>query len=114
MLDLNEMFVYDAVTHSYNMSPSNYRNEQHAERITEMLFGNVSSVVSDEYTYHPEGFVRDWGVEETATMLFEESYTDMATFHPVPITPFTTGWSPTIKQVRSWTGGPTGSVPTPA
>jgi len=51
MLDLNEMFVYDAVTHSYNMSPSNYRNEQHAERITEMLFGNVSSVVSDEYTF---------------------------------------------------------------
>ncbi|MFB1062669.1 amidohydrolase family protein [Natrinema sp. H-ect4] len=91
MLDLEETFVYDAVTHSYNMAPSNYRNEQHAEGITEMLYGNVSGVVADEYTLTPEGFVRDWGVEETATMLFEESYTDMATFHPVPMYAFHDG-----------------------
>jgi len=91
MLHLEETFVYDAVTHSYNMAPSNYRNEQHAEGITEMLYGNVSGVVADEYTLTPEGFVRDWGVEETATMLFEESYTDMATFHPVPMYAFHDG-----------------------
>jgi len=91
MPDLEETFVYDAVTHSYNMAPSNYRNEQHAEGITEMLYGNVSGVVADEYTLTPEGFVRDWGVEETATMLFEESYTDMATFHPVPMYAFHDG-----------------------
>lgn len=91
VLDLEETFIYDAVTHAYNMAPSNYRNQQHAQGISEMLFGNVSAVLPDQYTLTADGFVRDWGVEETARMLFEESHTDMATFHPVPMYAFHDG-----------------------
>jgi predicted TIM-barrel fold metal-dependent hydrolase len=91
MIDLEETFVYDAVTHAYNMAPSNYRNQQHASGITEMLYGNTAAVAADEYTLTAESFARDWGIEETAGMLFEESYTDMATFHPVPMYAFHDG-----------------------
>jgi hypothetical protein len=39
MIDLEETFIYDSVVHAYNLAPSNYRNEQHAQGITEMIFG---------------------------------------------------------------------------
>ncbi|APX97199.1 amidohydrolase family protein [Natronorubrum daqingense] len=91
MLDLEETFIYDSITHAYNMAPSNYRNEQHAEGITEMLYGTVDGIMTEEYRLEPEAFVRDWGVEETANMLFRESYTDMSTFHPVPMYAFHDG-----------------------
>lgn len=91
MLDLDETFIYDAVTHAYNMHPANYRNNQHAEGITEMLYGNTTVIAPPGYQLSQDGFVRDWGVEETANMLFRESPTDMASFHPVPMYAFDDG-----------------------
>ena len=90
MVDLDETFVYDSITHAYNMAPSNYRNERHAEGIVGMLAGNTD-IGPPEYHLSPEGFIRDWGVEETANMLFRESQTDMSTFQPVPMYAFHDG-----------------------
>ncbi len=90
VLDLEETFVYDSITHAYNMAPSNYRNERHAEGIVGMLAGNTD-IGPAEYHLSQEGFIRDWGVEETANMLFRESRTDMATFQPVPMYAFHDG-----------------------
>jgi predicted TIM-barrel fold metal-dependent hydrolase len=90
VVDLEETFVYDSITHAYNMAPSNYRNRRHAEGIVGMLAGNTD-IGPAEYHLSQEGFVRDWGVEETANMLFRESQTDMATFQPVPMYAFHDG-----------------------
>jgi hypothetical protein len=90
VVDLDETFVYDSITHAYNMAPSNYRNERHAEGIVGMLAGNTD-IGPAEYHLSQDGFVRDWGVEETANMLFRESRTDMATFQPVPMYAFHDG-----------------------
>lgn len=90
MLDLTETFVYDAVTHAYNLAPSNYRNERHAGGITEMIYGTAAEAAPGK-TISREGYVRDWAVEETATMLFVESDTDMATFQPTPLYAFHDG-----------------------
>lgn len=93
MLDLEETFIYDAVTHAYNFSGNNYRNERHAESIREMVY------MASAETSMPEGqfitrdaFMRDWTVEEVADQLFLESDTDMATFQPLPLYAFTDGF----------------------
>jgi len=89
-LDLSETFVFDAVTHAYNVDPSNFRNERHASVIAEMLFG-TQEAFGPAYHLDREEYFRDWGIEETAGMLFAESQTDMATFHPTPVTAFEDG-----------------------
>jgi hypothetical protein len=91
MLDLERTFVFDAVVHAYNLAPSNYRNEQHAQGITEMIFGTVEQASPPGYRVTRDGFVRNWSVEEVATMLFLESDTDMATFQPLPLYAFEDG-----------------------
>lgn len=89
-IDLEETFVYDGIVHAYNLLPSNYHNVEHAELTTQMLYGFFQAF-PDGYQLTLDGFVRDWTVEETANLLFRESYTDMATFHPLPINAFEDG-----------------------
>lgn len=91
MIDLDETFVFDAVVHSYNLEPANYRNERHAEALKRMICEHLQESSPPGYRVTEDGFVRDWGVEETARMLFEESHTDMATFHPIPLYMFEDG-----------------------
>lgn len=91
MIDLEETFIFDAVVHAYNLAPSNYRNEQHAIGITEMIFGTVDAASPPGYRVTRGGYVRNWTVEETANMLFLESATDMATFQSLPLYAFHDG-----------------------
>ncbi len=86
----NDMFVIDSVTHAYNLDPSNYYNKEHAEAITTMICGVVAGA-PEGYRVPVEDFVRDWTVEDMAQMLFVESDTDFAIFHPTPITAYYDG-----------------------
>ena len=81
----DDVFVFDAVAHSYNLDPSNYRVMPEAETVSEMLYGSFMEPAPDELSVPPEQYLRDWGIEETANMLFRESQTDIATIHPTPI-----------------------------
>ncbi|MFB6236410.1 MAG: amidohydrolase family protein [Halopenitus sp.] len=85
MIDLEETFIFDAVVHAYNLEQSNYRNEQHAQGITEMIYGTVDTASPPGYRVTRDGYIRNWSVEETANMLFRESNTDMATFQSLPL-----------------------------
>jgi uncharacterized protein len=109
MIDLEETFIFDAVVHAYNLHPSNYRNEQHARGITEMIFGTVDEASPPGYRVTRDGYVRNWSVEETANMLFRESHTDMATFEAVEeyperflgfanIDPLRDGWEAELEE----------------
>jgi len=89
-LDLEDTFVFDCVTHAYNVDPSNFHNQRHATIISEMLFG-VQEAFGPEYRIDRPNYYRDWDIEETAGMLFAESQTDVATFHPTPVTAFEDG-----------------------
>lgn len=91
MIDLDDTFVFDAVSHAYNLAPSNYRNERHARSSAEMLYSMLDAGLSDAYSPTHESYFRDWSVEEAANMLFLESATDMSTFHPVPVGAFHDG-----------------------
>lgn len=101
MIDLEETFILDAVVHAYNLDPSNYRNEQHAQGITDMIFGTVDAASPPGYRVTREGYVRDWTVDETANMLFLESDTDMATFQALPLYAFHDGLTANKKGVEA-------------
>lgn len=93
MLDLSETFIYDAVTHAYNFSGNNYRNERHAESIREMVYQASATVdVPEGWFLTRDAFMKDWTIEEVADQLFLESDTDMATFQPLPLYAFTDGF----------------------
>jgi len=56
--------ILDAVVHAYDLDPSNYRNEQHAQGIIEMIFGTVDAASPPGYRVTRDGYVRDWTVDE--------------------------------------------------
>jgi predicted TIM-barrel fold metal-dependent hydrolase len=78
------IFVLDGVAHAFDMSPANFANERFAMGLNALqsaLFGSQPP----GYDLQPEATIRNWTVDETANILFRETYTDVAIFHPVPI-----------------------------
>jgi predicted TIM-barrel fold metal-dependent hydrolase len=90
MSTANGTFVIDSVAHAYNMDPSNFFVADHAAAINEMVYGVVAGAPQG-YGVSREGYIRDWPIEDTANMMFVESDTDIAVFHPVPITAYHDG-----------------------
>jgi predicted TIM-barrel fold metal-dependent hydrolase len=91
MLDLDETFIFDSVTHSYNFAADNFAIPDQAAVGAEMLYQLVERGMEPEYSVTRQSYLRDWDVEETANMLFLESHTDVATFHPTAIPAFEDG-----------------------
>jgi len=90
MTPLDDVFVIDAVSHSYNLAPSNYRVPDQARQIAE---GFASSMQEGPEAFRrtPDSVLRDWDIEETANLLFRECRTDFTVFHPQSITVFEDG-----------------------
>jgi predicted TIM-barrel fold metal-dependent hydrolase len=90
MATLDDVFVADAVTHAYNLHPSNYAIEEHAESVIKLMLG-VEKAMPDEYQRTEDTFLTDWDSDVTTNMLFRESQVDFAVFHPQSITIFEDG-----------------------
>jgi len=86
-------FVIDAVAHAFDFRPSNYAYPRYAEPIVDSVAMINEFLAPAGYRIPRDQMVRDWGVEETAGMLFHESSTDMAVFHPTPVYSFKDGMS---------------------
>ena len=102
---LNGKFVIDGVVHAYNVDPSNYAVQPTAEAISQMVYAVAGGSVPPDYAVPPEKWIRDWGTDETANMLFRESVTDFAVFHPTPIGAYYDGMTSVDKAaevVRRW------------
>ena len=100
MIDLQDTFILDAAVHSYNLDPSNYRNERHATSIANQLYGSVAVASPEGYGLTEDGYIRDWGIEETAEMIFLESPTDMAVFQSTPLSAFYDGLTSPEKATK--------------
>ncbi len=87
---IGEVPVIDAVVHSYNFDPSNYANE-FAKPLAELVWGANYELSGRGYKIPKQGYLRDWSVEETASMVFLESDTDLAVYHVLPINAFADG-----------------------
>lgn len=96
---LYDGLVIDAVAHSHNLSKENYAYPKHADPIREMIYGILSST-PEGYALERDAVLRDWQNEDTATMLFAESDTDFAVFHPTPIFAFKDGLSAVDKGIE--------------
>jgi len=101
MATLEDVFVFDAVSHSYNLAPSNFRVPDQARQIAD---GFASSMQTGPVAYRrtPESVLRDWDIEETANLLFRECPTDFTVFHPQSITVFEDGLT-ALEKVRAFT-----------
>lgn len=87
----NDIFVIDAVAHAFNLAEDNWYHVDHASAITDMTCAVTGDPPSPEYAIPPEAMAREWPASDTANMLFAESQTDVAVFHPLPITAFKDG-----------------------
>lgn len=76
--------IIDAVVHPYNIDPSNSKNE-YARLLSVATMSDAVYKSPPGYRLTLEQYMRDWGIEEVATMSFLESYADLATYHVLPI-----------------------------
>lgn len=91
MGSLDDVFVIDAVSHAYNLAPSNYRVPDQAEPVADGFATGMARTVPVEYRRTRQSLLRDWRIEETASLLFRESQTDFTVFHPQSISIFEDG-----------------------
>jgi predicted TIM-barrel fold metal-dependent hydrolase len=83
---LDDVFVIDAVTHAYNLDPSNYRAGRYAASLSELIWGLHSGLSDEEYRVkRREDFLKDWSVQELAHILFVEGPVDLAVHHVLPL-----------------------------
>jgi predicted TIM-barrel fold metal-dependent hydrolase len=97
-------FVIDCVAHAFNLGEDNFAHKGHAGAVTDMIYG-VVSVAPDGYALTEDAVKRDWAIDDTAGMLFRESHTDVAVYHPTPIFAYKDGLSAFYKGlegVKRW------------
>jgi predicted TIM-barrel fold metal-dependent hydrolase len=96
----DDIFVIDGVAHAFNMSEENFADARYAGAVNDLqsaLFGSQPP----GYDLEPAATIKDWPVDDTANILFRETYTDVAIFHPVPIYFYKDGLSGFHKAVEA-------------
>lgn len=106
MLDPENEFIIDAVSHAYNLSPDNYADVSSALPISELtyLIGGKGSP-DPQYNVPHDVYVSDWSPEDIANVLFKETATDLAVAHTLPLYCFKDGMCSLEKSaefVRRW------------
>jgi len=96
-----DVFVLDAVAHAFNLDPSNYAIEAPARASVEMFCGIAGNTGDPAYDYPRDLIQRDWPVEDLAALLFHESTTSVAVYHPTPIFIYKDGLSSVEKAAES-------------
>jgi uncharacterized protein len=100
----DDIFVFDGVTHAFDMSEENFADAKYAGAVNDLqsaLFG----AQPPGYNLEPKSTIKDWPVDDTANILFRETYTDVAIFHPVPIFFYKDGLSgfhKALEATRRW------------
>lgn len=83
---IGDAFVLDAVTHAYNLDPSNYRAGRYAASLSQLIWGLHSGLSGDTHRVAEEKrFLKNWSVQELAHLLFVESGVDLAVHHVLPL-----------------------------
>lgn len=95
-----DIFVLDAVVHCYDMTPANFAEPRYAGPINELQKGLYASQPKG-YDLEPEATVVNYPIEDTANILFRESGTDVAIYHPLPIFFYKDGLSSFEKGVEA-------------
>ncbi len=76
----DDVFIYDAVIHAYNLDPANARNK-YGDQLGALITGIHCTWNPPEYTLPAEIFRGDAPIEMVVRTVFEESQTTMASHH---------------------------------
>src|SRR5579885_2280948 len=85
MLD-NDAFVFDCVCHVFNFDMRNAYGKPGQMFINHLYAFHQVLTPPNERVLKPEEFLREWGIDEIAHMVFDESGTDMIVAQPLPLT----------------------------
>lgn len=97
---LKDTFIIDAVTHAYDVTTENFAIPDAATAITHMVYG-LTATMRPEYVLPPEVWMTDWQTDDVANMLFRESWTDFAIFHPTAIGAYRDGMTSVEKAAEA-------------
>ena len=98
---INDFFVLDAVTHAYNQLPENWEDPALGHAMVELAYHLAVDPPEPKYAMTREEYCIDWQVDEMAKLLFAESDTDVAVYHPLAIASFKDGYSSIAKAVEA-------------
>jgi predicted TIM-barrel fold metal-dependent hydrolase len=85
---IGDAFVFDAVTHLYNMDASNVKNSG-GELFNNHLYGfHAALTPPGEKVLSQDEFLLNWDIDRIANVVFSESDTDMLVAQPLPLTDF--------------------------
>jgi predicted TIM-barrel fold metal-dependent hydrolase len=101
----DNMFVLDGVTHCYDMRSENFAEPRYAGPINELQKGLYASQPPG-YDLDPAVTAVDYPIDDTAGILFRESGTDVAIYHPLPIFFYKDGLSSFDKGIQAITRWP--------
>lgn len=87
---INGLPVIDAVIHSYNFDESNKATPD-ADTLKMLTYAGATAGSREGYVPSAEAYLRDWSVDETASMVFAEGETDIGIMHVLPVYAFKDG-----------------------
>jgi len=79
-----EPFVFDGVSHAYQVDPANWRN-RYGQIFSEVMQSFHPVCVPSGVALSKEQWLRDWQAEDLAETVFLESDTDMVCTHSIPV-----------------------------
>ena len=85
---IEDAFIIDAVTHGYNLDPSNFQATAAAKKFAAIAYPQLHRALSppnSRYVLSEEQFVRTCDPELLASCLFDESQTDIGVYHATPL-----------------------------
>jgi uncharacterized protein len=98
---IDGMFVLDAVAHAYNHLPTNWEDPVLGDAMVELAYALAADPPDPQYAMSRHDYLRDWTVADTANLMFRESDTDVAVFHPLAISSFKDGYSSVAKAAEA-------------
>lgn len=104
---IDGMFVLDAVTHAYNHLPENWEDPVLGHAMVELAYHLAADPPDPRYAMTREQYLVDWQIPDVARLLFSESATDVAVYHPLAIASFKDGYSSVEKAAEALEKYPT-------
>jgi uncharacterized protein len=98
---IDDVFVIDAVTHAYDHTPANWADEVGAGAMVELAYALAADPPDPQYALPKDVYLSNWQVPDLANLLFRESHTDVAVFHPLAISSFKDGYVSNEKAVEA-------------
>ena len=83
---IDDAFIFDGVCHLFNFDKKNAFGPAGEMFIDHLYAFHQVLTTPGEKILGPEEFLREWGIDEVARMVFEESRTDMIVAQPLPLT----------------------------